>query len=873
MFGKRRWRLDQEVEDGRDVRERARLEALTRLAVMDTPREPEFDDVAALAADICGTSIGVVNLIGEGRQFFKAEVGLGVRETPLETSFCAEAILQEDFMVVPDARLDPRFAGNPLVTGEPHLRFYAGALLKTADRLPIGTVCVLDAEPKELTELQERTLKVLARQVMTQLELRLAVRERDRSEARHKAIVDSATDFAIVATDLDGRVTRWNRGAERVLGWAEEEMLGDTVERFFTPEDRACGRAAIEMRCALETGHGNDERWHMKADGTRFWAQGEMTPLRAADGSVEGFVKVLRDRTPERGRELRLQLLAQASGALLSADDPDAVIDTIVTAGADVLGIDQSYSYALSPDGEHLKLTHGIGLTDDVRDALREVSFDIPLCGIVAGTREPLIVPDLQATTEPRYALGRDAGIKAYAGFPIGGRDKLYGVISFCSLTRPEFDEEALAFFATLARFLSIGRERLDREAALGDLAMTLEHRVEERTRELMRSEEALRQSQKMDAVGQLTGGVAHDFNNLLTVIRGSVDLLKRPDLSPERRTRYIDAIADTADRAAILTGQLLAFARRQALQPQLFDVANRLANIADMLDSVTGARVQVATELPGEQCVVRADPSQFETALVNMAVNARDAMESDGTLTITVERGVAMPAIRGHAGAPGPFIAISIADTGTGIAEDDLARIFEPFFTTKKVGKGTGLGLSQVFGFAKQSGGDVGVESRAGQGSIFTLYLPEAEAGALPDAGPEQRTGSLQGDGLCVLVVEDNVDVGRFSTEALADFGYGTAWVASAEEALERLGEDGGGFDVVFSDVVMPGMGGLELAKRLARRFPDLPVILTSGYSHVLAQEGTHGFELLGKPYSADQLSRALQHATRGSTTADRIR
>lgn len=218
------------------------------------------------------------------------------------------------------------------------------------------------------------------------------------------------------------------------------------------------------------------------------------------------------------------------------------------------------------------------------------------------------------------------------------------------------------------------------------------------------------------------------------------------------------------------------------------------------------------------------------------------------------------LPGIRGHAEAAGPFAAVSLADTGGGIAPDQVGRIFEPFFTTKEVGKGTGLGLSQVFGFAKQSGGDVDVESTLGKGTTFTLYLPEVEGGPRGKPAPEDTGNAFPtGGGQRVLVVEDNVDVGRFATQILEDLGYRTTWAHNAEEALDRLGEDGAGFDAVFSDVVMPGMGGIEMAKLLRLRLPDMPVLLASGYSHVLAKDASHGFELLHKPYSADQLGRIL--------------
>ncbi|WP_053225579.1 PAS domain-containing protein [Methylobacterium indicum] len=377
--------------------------------------------------------------------------------------------------------------------------------------------------------------------------------------------------------------------------------------------------------------------------------------------------------------------------------------------------------------------------------------------------------------------------------------------------------------------------------------------------------EEALRQSQKMEAVGQLTGGVAHDFNNLLTIIRSSVDFLRRPELPEARKRRYLDAVSDTVDRAAKLTGQLLAFARRQALSPAVFDVGEKVRGVADMIDTVTGARVRVVVAVPDHPCFVRADLSQFETALINMAVNARDAMDGEGTLTLTLTCGTAMPPIRGHAGSQNAFAAISLADTGPGVPPDLIGRIFEPFFTTKEVGRGTGLGLSQVFGFAKQSGGDVDVTSSPGRGATFTLYLPEAPAALeADDRSAAAASVSPIGAGESVLVVEDNIEVGRFCTQILQDLGYRTTWATNAEEALERLGPDGAGFDVVFSDVVMPGMGGLALAHELRRRMPTLPVVLASGYSHVLAQDDAHGFELLHKPYSAEQLGHILRRVTR---------
>ena len=398
-------------------------------------------------------------------------------------------------------------------------------------------------------------------------------------------------------------------------------------------------------------------------------------------------------------------------------------------------------------------------------------------------------------------------------------------------------------------------------EVELNDLNETLERRVAERAVELETTQEALRQSQKLEAIGQLTGGVAHDFNNLLTVISGSAELLKRPDLLEARRIRYVEAIAKTAERASTLTGQLLAFARRQALHPERFDVVHSLDDVMGILTSLTGPLIHIELGVGDQPAFVHADRSQFDTAIINMVVNARDAMGGEGRIRIACQALDCRPAVRTHPALEGAFVEISICDTGAGISPDDLARVFEPFYTTKVVGAGTGLGLSQVFGFAKQSGGDVKVDSSPGEGATFRLYLPRApeQDDAVVAALPATEA---TGDGVCVLVVEDNAEVGQFATEALKELGYDSVLATEGTAALAILDAPSSHFDIVFSDIVMPGMSGLELGAEIRRRHPGTPVLLASGYSHVLAQDGARGFDLLSKPYSLSQLSQALSKA-----------
>lgn len=1057
--------------------EHERLSALRRFNILDTAPEPHFDQIVGLVQAICHVPIALISLVDEHRQWFKAKLGTSAGETGIDTSVCALAIRQRDIFQIEDLSRDPRTAAMSLVTQAPHIRFYAGAPLVTADGTAIGSLCAIDTAPRPggLDPMQQDMLRRLGEQVVSLLELRLAVDRREdalaRSEAareaeaardRYRSIVDSAIDSAIFAFDEQGIVTSWNKGAETIFGWTEDEMLGLSAKRLFTPEDRAAGVPEQECETARSMGRASDERWHLRKDGSRFYAHGALTPL--AGNAGPGFVKALRDITDEhatrRALELSQERVAVAARSaklgtfdyripenLLEWDDrcrelfglsPDAPVsyaeafllgvhpedrafaDAAVAAALDANGAgtfeteyrtigieDDRLRYvsargqAYFEDGNPLRLVgtvqdvtkerlaqlrvqeteerlrlagratndaiwdwdlttdrvawnealhtayghqpedvqpsgtwwigrihpddrpridHAIhdvidgeasdwlgeyrfqradGSYADVRDrgyvirdadghAIRMVGAMLDQSERVAAERRMQasleesaaeldrlwrFSPDLQA------AISSDWSVReANAAWPqtLGyAPDQVEGA-AFVDLVHPEdrakvecalagTDAGAAPGFAFEVRHLhrTGGVHHVAWVAAVsGDLVfltgrdMTAERAQQETLRQ---TEEALRQAQKVEAVGQLTGGVAHDFNNLLTVIRGSVDLLRRPNLTEEKRVRYVDAIAATADRATRLTSQLLAFARRQTLEPEIFNAVASIGELKDMLGTLTGSRIEARYVLPEAPCWVNADPSQFDTAIVNMAVNARDAMEGIGTLTIRVEEVEALPAMRRHPARPMSAIAISLHDTGSGIAPDKIEHIFEPFFTTKSVGQGTGLGLSQVFGFAKQSGGEVLVDSRHGQGATFTLYLPQASVleGAGKVAAPIGRPLEA---GACILVVEDNKEVGEFATSALAELGYGSHWVPTAEAALEELGRSAHSYDAIFTDVVMPGRSGLELAEDIRGLYPALPIVLTSGYSHILAESGTRGFDLLRKPYSIDELARTLR-------------
>ncbi len=392
-------------------------------------------------------------------------------------------------------------------------------------------------------------------------------------------------------------------------------------------------------------------------------------------------------------------------------------------------------------------------------------------------------------------------------------------------------------------------RELSERAEALSQSNELLAEQIEERAK----AEDQLRQSQKMQALGQLTGGIAHDFNNLLTVIQGSADILTRDDLAEDRRKRFARAIVQASENAAVLTSQLLAFARRQPLKPELVDLTMLVAGMTDLLDRTMGERIKIETSFEGT-CPVTVDRNQIQSAILNVASNARDAMPDGGTLGISV---ATVPA-----GEQERMAAVAISDTGSGMDAGTVSRIFEPFFTTKKTGQGTGLGLSQVYGFATQSGGDVLVESEPGKGTTVTLLLPCSQSSIVAEDEigevelPEQPPAAI-------LVVEDNEDVGHFAQTLLTELGHSVTLATSGEEALELTRKRD--FDIVFSDVVMPGMGGLRLSEQLAAEKPDLPVILATGYSQEIAQSGSGGRPVILKPYRLATLSKALVDAMSG--------
>jgi two-component system, NtrC family, sensor kinase len=377
-------------------------------------------------------------------------------------------------------------------------------------------------------------------------------------------------------------------------------------------------------------------------------------------------------------------------------------------------------------------------------------------------------------------------------------------------------------------------------------------------------AEGALRQAQRLEAIGQLTGGVAHDFNNLLMIVSGSVHRLRR-DVSDEKQLQLLDAITNATQRGESLTRQLLAFSRRQMLQPSVIDLAERLPELKDMLSRSLRGDIEIRVQVSKRPCLVKVDASELELALLNLAFNARDAMPSGGTLTITAKPMV-LRGKAGEEGLSGEFIAIRVADTGVGIPSDVLPRVFEPFFTTKDAGKGTGLGLSQVYGFARQSGGAATITSTVRRGTAITLLLSRSFETPAKEREPSIAAGTALPAGK-VLLIEDNAEVVEVARAYFTELGYRVEVAAGAQSGLDLI-EREADVDLVFSDILMPGsMNGLDLAEAVRRRFPNVVVLLTTGYSSSAQNAVRQGFEVLQKPYDLAALKRALRAARK---TAD---
>ena len=661
------------------------------------------------------------------------------------------------------------------------------------------------------------------------------------SEARLRDLLATLDLGAFMTRDLSGTIRFWSEGCTALYGWTSAEAVGQNTHELLQTNFPV---PFTEIHATLE----RDGKWigdlrQRTRDGKELLISAHKALRRGSDGDPVAVLEALTDVTAHRRAEAALR-------------ESEAQFRTLADAVPQI-------AWAARPDG----------FPDYYNARWYEFTGASPEQTLGEGWSDTLH-PEDQPAARARWQHSIATGERYEVEYRLRRHDGVYRWTLGQALPLRDVPE-AEYLEGRITRWFGTCTDIDDQKQAAEVLARSrgeLERLVEERTAELLRAaeerrraEEAVRQSEKLAALGQLTGGVAHDFNNLLQVVTSGAILLKRPSLSETRKTQILDGMIQAGRRARELTGRLLAFARRQTLRPEVVNVEERLIGMSELLRQTLGSRVQVKTDIVPDLWSAHADPSQLEVAILNLAVNSRDAMPEGGTVIIQA-RNVTLEAKLDRAA--GEYVCIAVKDTGEGMPPHIQSRVLEPFFSTKAPGKGTGLGLPQVHGFAKQSGGDLHIESEPGCGTAVFLHLPRTMAGVktVPDGiglAEDRQPLALRGVGRTVLVVEDNPDVAAFACTLLEEQGYATRRAGSAPEALSMMA-DGQRVDAVFSDVVMPGaIGGVELATVLRSSHPRIAVVLATGYSDRLADGGApDGVETLAKPYHPDELAAALQRA-----------
>lgn len=616
------------------------------------------------------------------------------------------------------------------------------------------------------------------------------------NELNFRLLVEGVVDYAIYMLDPTGIVSSWNAGAERIKGYQSGEIIGQHFSVFYSENDRQNGLPQRALEAARREGKYEAEGWRVRKDGTQFLASVVVDAIHE-NGKLIGFAKITRDVTERKKQE----------NVLLDSESKFRVL---------VSGVTDYALYMLDPTG----------IVSNWNSGGQRIKGYAP--EEIIGQHFSRFYTDAdRAAGRPKAALAQAERTGRYE--EEGWRVRKDGTFFWASVVIDAIRDE----FGQLLGFAKITRDITERR---------------ESQQRLERVQQQLAESQKLDALGQLTGGVAHDFNNLLMIVSGSVHTLKKLVGDDPKGKRSIEAIETAAKRGADLTRQLLTFARRQRVNPESIQVDERIKSVFQVLSTGLGGAIQLDLAIEPDLWPVTADASEFETALINLIVNARDAMPDGGNVTIEARNGSAdeLPQIGDH-------VVIVVKDDGVGIPPDVVSRIFDPFFTTKPVGKGTGLGLSQVHGFAHQAGGTVSVSSQLGGGTSVTICLPRGT----PETNTDNETENIAGAGK-VLLVEDNPDVANASAGFLEQLGYSVRWVPDADAAIKEVERDG--IDLVVSDIVMPGsIDGLKLARVIRDMHPGLPILLTTGYSEAALKVGSE-FPILAKPYLIHELSRALE-------------
>ncbi|MBR1087411.1 PAS domain S-box protein [Bradyrhizobium manausense] len=625
-------------------------------------------------------------------------------------------------------------------------------------------------------------------------------------------LINSIVDYAIFMLDADGVVRIWNKGAERLKGYAAEEIIGKSFSTFYTPEDREKDLPRMALATAAATGRFASEGWRVRKDGSRFWALVVLDAIRDEDGRVIGFAKVTRDITERQ----------QAHNDLVESERRyrrlvEAVVDYAI--------------FQLDPTGHVATWNPGAERIKGYRPE-----------EIIGRHFSTFYTPEDLEKGVPTAALAEAAEKGRFEAE--GWRMRKDGTRFWASVVIDRITDESGAIIG----FAKVTRDLTERKRAQD---------------ELQRVQEQLVASQKLEAVGQLSGGIAHDFNNLLMIVLGNLENAERSSRNAGGPNLH-RALANAkrgAQRAAALTSRLLAFSRRQALDPKPLNLNGFLSSLQEFLQRTLGERVEVQSVGGAGLWQIEADVNHLESTIVNLAINARDAMPNGGKLTIEAAN-VAVDENYSRANpelAVGQYVVICVRDTGSGMAPEVLQHAFEPFFTTKEPGQGTGLGLSQVYGFVKQSGGHVKIYSEVGEGTSIKMYFPRYAGSAQLNSDDAEELISEGTSVETILVVEDDADLRGYVSDVLRDLNYRVLSAGSAQAALTILLQQNQHIDLLLTDVVMPGINGRELGRRAQEIRPDLRVLYMTGYSrNAVIHQGRldEGVDLLEKPVTQARLA-----------------
>ncbi len=628
-------------------------------------------------------------------------------------------------------------------------------------------------------------------------------------DGRYRLLVEAVTDYAIYMLDINGIVTSWNAGALRFKGYQAAEIIGQHYSRFYPEEERASGVPTRNLEIAAREGRFESEGWRVRKDGTQFWAHVVIDPIREPGGTLVGFAKITRDLT-ERKKEQEALRLSEERFKIL------------------VQGVTDYALYMLSPDG----------LVSNWNVGAQRIKGYAP-AEIVGHHFSRFYTEEDRDAGEPARAISTAANDGRFE--KEGWRLRKDGSRFWAHVVIDPIRNDS----GEIIGFAKITRDITERQAAQVALA---------------EAREALFQSQKIEAVGQLTGGIAHDFNNVLMAVLSSLELMRKRLPDDPKILALLDNAVQGAQRGVSLTKRMLAFARRQELTLEPVDVPNLVRGMTELLERSLGPSVMIETRFPLTLAPILADSNQLELALLNLAVNARDAMPEGGPLIISAREEVVTV---DHASklAPGAYVCLAVTDAGEGMDEPTLRRAMEPFFTTKGPGKGTGLGLSMVHGVTEQSGGRLILKSTFGKGTTVELWLPAAKRAAIPAQAVSlaQQSESAK-RALTVLAVDDDALVLMNTVAMLEELGHQVHSAMSGRDALEILRRHK--IDLLITDQAMPMMTGYELAEKTHAEWPQIPIILASGYAELPAG-GTAILHKLAKPFWMDELARVVSEAT----------